>query len=130
MVSPSMLKPVVTVFVLILSSCSAEDLAEQLLTDFDQWVGPKLGINVTDKENFVEEVWIRDVVWEAMVTTAWKDYISRLNRLGYFRMLDNQEFRDKALYGVTIEPLELALLTGQETLSLERSILGYQVLLP
>ena len=44
-------------------------------------------------------------------------------------MLDNQEFRDKALYGVTIEPLELALLTGQETLSLERSILGYQVLL-
>jgi len=116
MVSPSMLKPVVTVFVLILSSCSAEDLAEQLLTDFDQWVGPKLGINVTDKENFVEDVWIRDVVWEAMVTTAWKDYISRLNR-------------DKALYGVTIEPLELALLTGQETLSLERSILGYQVLL-
>jgi len=109
-----MLKPVVTVFVLILSSCSAEDLAEQLLTDFDQWVGPKLGINVTEKENFVEEVWIRDVVWEAMVTTAWKDYISRLNR-------------DKALYGVTIEPLELALLTGQETLSLERSILGYQV---
>ena len=129
MVSPSMLKPVVTVFVLILSSCSAEDLAEQLLTDFDQWVGPKLGINVTEKENFVEEVWIRDVVWEAMVTTAWKDYISRLNRLGYFRMFDNQEFRDKALYGVTIEPLELALLTGQETLSLERSILGYQVLL-
>ena len=129
MVSPSMLKPVVTVFVLILSSCSAEDLAEQLLTDFDQWVGPKLGINVTDKENFVEDVWIRDVVWEAMVTTAWKDYISRLNRLGYFRMFDNQEFRDKALYGVTIEPLELALLTGQETLSLERSILGYQVLL-
>ena len=124
-----MLKPVVTVFGLILSSCSAEDLAEQLLTDFDQWVGPKLGINVTDKENFVEEVWIRDVVWEAMVTTAWKDYISRLNRLGYFRMFDNQEFRDKALYGVTIEPLELALLTGQETLSLERSILGYQVLL-
>ena len=124
-----MLKPVVTVFVLILSSCSAEDLAEQLLTDFDQWVGPKLGINVTDKENFVEDVWIRDVVWEAMVTTAWKDYISRLNRLGYFRMFDNQEFRDKALYGVTIEPLELALLTGQETLSLERSILGYQVLL-
>jgi len=109
-----MLKPVVTVFVLILSSSSAEDLAEQLLTDFDQWVGPKLGINVTEKENFVEEVWIRDVVWEAMVTTAWKDYISRLNR-------------DKALYGVTIEPLELALLTGQETLSLERSILGYQV---
>ena len=44
-------------------------------------------------------------------------------------MFDNQEFRDKALYGVTIEPLELALLTGQETLSLERSILGYQVLL-
>ena len=124
-----MLKPVVTLFVLILSSCSAEDLAEQLLTDFDQWVGPKLGINVTEKENFVEEVWIRDVVWEAMVTTAWKDYISRLNRLGYFRMFDNQEFRDKALYGVTIEPLELALLTGQETLSLERSILGYQVLL-
>jgi len=109
-----MLKPAVTVFVLILSSCSAEDLAEQLLTDFDQWVGPKLGINVTEKENFVEEVWIRDVVWEAMVTTAWKDYISRLNR-------------DKALYGVTIEPLELALLTGQETLSLDRSILGYQV---
>ena len=55
MVSPSMLKPVVTVFVLILSSCSAEDLAEQLLTDFDQWVGPKLGINVTEKENFVED---------------------------------------------------------------------------
>ena len=129
MVSPSMLKPVVTVFVLILSSCSAEDFAEQLLTDFDQWVGPKLGINVTEKENFVEDVWIRDVVWEAMVTTAWKDYISRLNRLGYFRMFDNQEFRDKALYGVTIEPLELALLTGQDTLSLERSILGYQVLL-
>ena len=124
-----MLKPVVTVFVLILSSCSAEDFAEQLLTDFDQWVGPKLGINVTEKENFVEDVWIRDVVWEAMVTTAWKDYISRLNRLGYFRMFDNQEFRDKALYGVTIEPLELALLTGQDTLSLERSILGYQVLL-
>ena len=47
----------------------------------------------------------------------------------FFGMLDNQEFRDKALYGVTIEPLELALLTGQETLSLERSILGYQVLL-
>ena len=38
-----------------------------------------------------------------------------------------QENREKALYGVTLEPLELALLTGQETLTLERSILGYQV---
>ena len=28
----------------------------------------------------VEEVWVRDVVWEAMVTTAWVDYITRLNR--------------------------------------------------
>ena len=63
-----MLTPLVAVFVLILSSCSAEDLAEQLLTDFDQWVGPKLGINVTEKENFLEEVWIRDVVWEAIHT--------------------------------------------------------------
>ena len=41
-----------------------------------------------------------------------------------------QENREKALYGVTLEPLELALLTGQETLTLERSILGYQVPLP
>ena len=43
---------------------------------------------------------------------------------------DIQEHREKALYGVTIEPLELALLTGQERLTLERSILGYQVPFP
>ena len=47
-----------------------------------------------------------------------------------FGKFDIQEYRDKALYGVTLEPLELALLTGQETLTLERSILGYQVPFP
>jgi len=107
----------VTTFALILGSSLAQgddSVVEPLLTDFDEWVGPKLGKNVTEKENLVEEVWVRDVVWEAMVTTAWMDYITRLNR-------------EKALYGVTLEPLELALLTGQETLTLERSILGYQV---
>lgn len=45
-------------------------------------------------------------------------------------MIYIQEHREKALYGVTIEPLELALLTGQERLTLERSILGYQVPFP
>jgi len=111
-----MLQVVVATLAVILGSSQAEevDSVEQLLTDFDQWVAPKLGRNVTEKESLVEEVWVRDVVWEAMVTTAWVDYITRLNR-------------EKALYGVTIEPLELALLTGQERLTLERSILGYQV---
>jgi len=116
MVSPSMLQVVATTLTLIAGSSLAKEdnSAEPVLTDFDEWVAPKLGINVTEKESLVEEVWVKDVVWEAMVTTAWMDYITRLNR-------------DKALYGVTLEPLELALLTGQETLTLERSILGYQV---
>jgi len=116
MVSPSMLQVVATTLALIVGSSFAEEdvSVEPTLTDFDEWVAPKLGINVTEKESLVEEVWVKDVVWEAMVTTAWMDYITRLNR-------------DKALYGVTLEPLELALLTGQETLTLERSILGYQV---
>jgi len=116
MVSPSMLQVVATTLALIVGSSLAKEdnSAEPVLTDFDEWVAPKLGINVTEKESLVEEVWVKDVVWEAMVTTAWMDYITRLNR-------------DKALYGVTLEPLELALLTGQETLTLERSILGYQV---
>merc|ERR1719370_396886 len=114
--SPSMLQGVATTLALIVGSSLAKEdnSAEPVLTDFDEWVAPKLGINVTEKESLVEEVWVKDVVWEAMVTTAWMDYITRLNR-------------DKALYGVTLEPLELALLTGQETLALERSILGYQV---
>ena len=82
MVSPSMLQVAVATLAVILGSSQAEevDSVEQLLTDFDQWVAPKLGRNVTEKESFVEEVWVRDVVWEAMVTTAWVDYITRLNR--------------------------------------------------
>ena len=84
MVSPSRLQVVVvTTFALILGSSLAQgddSVVEPLLTDFDEWVGPKLGKNVTEKENLVEEVWVRDVVWEAMVTTAWMDYITRLNR--------------------------------------------------
>ena len=82
MVSPSMLQVAVATLAVILGSSQAEevDSVEQLLTDFDQWVAPKLGINVTEKESLVEEVWVRDVVWEAMVTTAWVDYITRLNR--------------------------------------------------
>ena len=83
MVSPSMPQVVVvaTLAVIFVSSQAEEvDSGEQLLTDFDQWVGPKLGRNVTEKESLLEEVWARDVVWEAMVTTAWMDYITRLNR--------------------------------------------------
>ena len=82
MVSPSMLQVAVATLAVILGSSQAEeaDSVEQLLTDFDQWVAPKLGRNVTEKESLVEEVWARDVVWEAMVTTAWMDYITRLNR--------------------------------------------------
>ena len=84
MVSPSRLQVVVvTTFALILGSSLAQEddsVVEPLLIDFDEWVGPKLGKNVTEKENLVEEVWVRDVVWEAMVTTAWMDYITRLNR--------------------------------------------------
>ena len=82
MVSPSMLQVVVATLAVILGSSLAEedDSLHQLLTDFDEWVAPKLGINVTEKESLVEEVWVKDVVWEAMVTTAWMDYITRLNR--------------------------------------------------
>ena len=82
MVSPSWLQAVATTLALILGSSLAEedDSVEPQMTDFDEWVAPKLGINVTEKESLVEEVWVRDVVWEAMVTTAWMDYITRLNR--------------------------------------------------
>ena len=82
MVSSPMLQVAVATLVVIVGSSQAEeaDSVEQLLTDFDQWVAPKLGRNVTEKESLVEEVWVRDVVWEAMVTTAWVDYITRLNR--------------------------------------------------
>ena len=82
MVSPSMLQVVATTLALIVGSSLAEedDSVEPNLTDFDEWVAPKLGINVTEKESLVEEVWVKDVVWEAMVTTAWMDYITRLNR--------------------------------------------------
>ena len=82
MVSPSMLQVVATTLALIVGSSLAEedDSVEPQLTDFDEWVAPKLGINVTEKESLVEEVWVKDVVWEAMVTTAWMDYITRLNR--------------------------------------------------
>ena len=78
----AMLQVAVATLVVIVGSSQAEeaDSVEQLLTDFDQWVAPKLGRNVTEKESLVEEVWVRDVVWEAMVTTAWVDYITRLNR--------------------------------------------------
>ena len=77
-----MLQVAVTTLAVILGSSQAEevDSVEQLLTDFDQWVAPKLGLNVSEKDSLVEEVWVRDVVWEAMVTTAWMDYITRLNR--------------------------------------------------
>ena len=82
MVSPSMLQVVATTLALIVGSSLAKEdnSAEPVLTDFDEWVAPKLGINVTEKESLVEEVWVKDVVWEAMVTTAWMDYITRLNR--------------------------------------------------
>ena len=82
MVSSSWLQVVATTLALILGSSLAEedDSVEPQLTDFDEWVAPKLGINVTENESLVEEVWVRDVVWEAMVTTAWMDYITRLNR--------------------------------------------------
>ena len=82
MVSPSWLQVVATTLALILGSSLAEedDSVEPQMTDFDEWVAPKLGINVTENESLVEEVWVRDVVWEAMVTTAWMDYITRLNR--------------------------------------------------
>ena len=80
MVSPSMLQVVVATLAVILGSSLAEEVDSVELTDFDQWVAPKLGINVTEKESLVEEVWVKDVVWEAMVTTAWMDYITRLNR--------------------------------------------------
>ena len=82
MVSPSWLQVVATTLALILGSSLAEedDSVEPQMTDFDEWVAPKLGINVTEKESLVEEVWVKDVVWEAMVTTAWMDYITRLNR--------------------------------------------------
>ena len=82
MVSPSMMQVVAATLAVILGSSLAkeDDSVEQVLTDFDEWVAPKLGINATEKESLVEEVWVRDVVWEAMVTTAWMDYITRLNR--------------------------------------------------
>ena len=82
MVSPSTLQVAVATLAVISGFSQAEevDSVEQLLTDFDQWVAPKLGLNVSEKESLVEEVWVRDVVWEAMVTTAWMDYITRLNR--------------------------------------------------
>ena len=61
-----------------------DDTPSEGLTDFDDWVAPKLGRNVTEEMEELEEeeekVWVRDVVWEAMVTTAWQDYITRLNR--------------------------------------------------
>ena len=75
-----MLQVVVATLAVILGSSLAEEVDSVELTDFDQWVAPKLGINVTEKESLVEEVWVKDVVWEAMVTTAWMDYITRLNR--------------------------------------------------
>ena len=77
-----MLQVAAATLAVILGFSQAEevDSVEQLLTDFDQWVAPKLGLNVSEKESLVEEVWVRDVVWEAMVTTAWMDYITRLNR--------------------------------------------------
>ena len=42
-----------TTFALILGSSLAQgddSVVEPLLTDFDEWVGPKLGKNVTEKE--------------------------------------------------------------------------------
>ena len=82
MVSPSKMQVVAVTLAVILGSSLAkeDDSVEQMLTDFDEWVAPKLGINATEKESLVEEVWVRDVVWEAMVRTAWMDYITRLNR--------------------------------------------------
>ena len=35
--------------------------------------------------------------------------------------------RERALYGVQLEPLELEEVTGLEEMALERSLLGYQV---
>ena len=50
------------------------------MKDFDD----QFGGNLTRKaaEMVREEVLVRDAVWEAMVTTAWQDYISRLHRCG------------------------------------------------
>ena len=43
---------------------------------------------------------------------------------------DQPVTREQALYGVLLEPLQLSLVTGVDNLSLERSVLGYQVWSP
>jgi len=55
----------------------------------------------------------RDGVWEEMVRQAWADYINTINR-------------EKELYGVKIEPLELSPILGNR-IKLSQSLLGYQV---
>ena len=50
------------------------------LTDFDDKFGRNLTGKFVEKVLKEEEVLVRDVVWEAMVTTAWLDYIARLHR--------------------------------------------------
>eukprot|EP00092_Neocalanus_flemingeri_P026595 GFUD01028824.1.p1 GENE.GFUD01028824.1~~GFUD01028824.1.p1 ORF type:complete len:560 (+),score=164.45 GFUD01028824.1:83-1762(+) len=56
---------------------------------------------------------LRDSVGEEMVKTAWLDYITRLNR-------------EKKLYGLEIEPLQLSHVLDDE-LYISQTMLGYQV---
>ena len=50
-------------------------------TDFDDWFAQETNeTRMAEQVKEEEAVWVRDMVWEAMVTTAWQDYITRLNR--------------------------------------------------
>ena len=77
-------------------------------TEFDEEVSEEMNKALVDDEDEKN-----DLVWEAMMKTAWEDYIHRLNR-------------DQALYGVQLDPLELGLLLEED--GMEFDILGYSVL--
>ncbi|XP_023329327.1 uncharacterized protein LOC111702036 isoform X2 [Eurytemora carolleeae] len=66
----------------------------------------------TDEYDYSSEL-RRDGVWEAMLNQVWADFINTVNR-------------EKELYGVNIEPLQLSPLLG-EKVELSRTLLGYQV---
>jgi len=72
---------------------------------------------VNETKNQTEEAGEADLksdgVWEKMVNVAWLDYITTINR-------------EKELYGVSVEPLELSPILGNNV-KISRTILAYQV---
>ena len=97
------LQALLSLLLVCLAQCEEQDSYWRDEEDLSVW-----------SSNSSSELLTEDKVWTSMVRLAWEDYIARINR-------------DQAVYGQSLEPLELSNLLDSTSLNLSQSMLGYEV---